>query len=39
VTSSGIIINFNQLQSKSLVCMASPLPLVWAVLQRNSLTC
>ena len=33
-----IIITFNQLQSKPLMCMESPLPHSWAVLQRNSLT-
>jgi len=32
------IITFNQLQSKPLVCTASPLPRFWAVLQRNLLT-
>jgi len=32
------IIAFNQLQSKPLVCTASPLPPSWAVLQRNSWT-
>ena len=31
-------ITFNQLQSKPLVCTASPLPPSWAVLQRNLLT-
>ena len=32
------IITFNQLQSKPLVCMTSPLPPSWAVSQRNFLT-
>jgi len=32
------IITFNQLQSKPLVCTASPLPPFLTVLQRNSLT-
>jgi len=32
------ITTFNQFQSKPLVCMASPLPPSWAVLQRNLLT-
>ena len=33
------IVTFNQLQSKPLVCMASPLLFFWTVLQRNLLTC
>ena len=32
------VITFNQLQSKPLVCLASPLPPYWAVWQRNLLT-
>ena len=38
-TMTSLTIIFNQLQSKPLVCMASPLPLFWAALQIYLLIC
>ena len=39
IMTSKAIITYNQWQLRPLVCMASPLPLFWVVLQRNLLMC